>query len=305
MYLSVRKPEGSIRSKLKQVDWIGNIIAVVGTGLAIIGLTWGGIRYSWESAQVLAPLLIGLVLLVVFGIYEAKVPSRPTIPLDVIGNRTSLSGLLTTAAHGIVSISMIYYLPVFFQACFGASPIRSAVDFLPGALITAPFAFFAGAIITIVGKYRVVNWVGWVMIIIGYGLYSTVREDSVVAKWVGYQIIAAIGSGMIFSSPVFPLLAPLPNNRAASALALFSFTRAFSQTWGITICSTILQNQLQKNLPAEFVAQFPAGFEIAFAAIPAIQRLEQPLRKEVQAAFASSMAVIWQTMIGIAGLGFC
>jgi hypothetical protein len=28
---------------------------------------------------------------------------------------------------------------------------------------------------------------------------------------------------------MFPLLAPLPNTRAASALALFSFTRAFSQ----------------------------------------------------------------------------
>jgi len=70
----------------------GNIIAIVGTGLAIIGLTWGGIRYSWASAQVLAPLIIGFSLLFVFALYEVKVPSRPTIPLDVVRNRTSLSG---------------------------------------------------------------------------------------------------------------------------------------------------------------------------------------------------------------------
>ncbi|KAJ7122881.1 iron permease [Mycena epipterygia] len=302
-YLSVRQPEGSVRSKLAQVDWIGNSIAIVGTGLAIIGMTWGGIRYSWGSAEVLAPLIIGFSLLFVFAVYETKVPSRPTIPLDVVGNRTSLSGLLTTAAHGIVSISMIYYLPVFFQACFGASPIRSAVDFLPGALITAPFAFVAGAVVTIVKKYRVVNWVGWCFIIIGFGLFSTIREDAVVGQWVGYQVVVSIGVGMIFSAPVFPLLAPLPNNRAASALALFSFTRAFFQTWGITISSTILQNMLEKKLPADFVAQFPPGFEIAYAAIPAIKLLEEPLRTQVQAAFSESMAVIWQVMIGIGGLG--
>lgn len=60
---------------------------------------------------------------------------------------------------------------------------------------------------------------------------------------------------------------------------------------------------LEKKLPADFVAQFPPGFEIAYAAIPAIKQLPQPLKQQVQAAFADSMAVIWQVMIGIAGLG--
>ncbi|KAJ6543871.1 iron permease [Mycena capillaripes] len=303
VFLSVRHPEGTIRSKLARVDWIGNAIVIVGTGLAIIGLTWGGIRYSWASIEVLAPLIIGLSLLVAFAVYEAKVPIRPTIPLDVIGNRTSLSGLLTTAAHGIASISIIYYLPVYFQACFGSSPIRSAVEMLPGALLIAPFALVAGLTVTVLKKYRAVNWTGWVITIVGFGLYSTLREDSTVGKWVGYQVVAAIGIGLLYSAPVFPLMAPLPNNRAASALALFSFTRSFFQTWGITISSTILQNMLEKKMPADFVSQFPSGSEIAFAAIPAIKQLEEPLRKQVQAAFAESMAVIWQVMIGVAGLG--
>ncbi|KAF7355665.1 MFS domain-containing protein [Mycena sanguinolenta] len=296
-FLSVRQPEGSVRSKLAKVDWIGNAIVVVGAGLAIIGMTWGGHPIFLDIPQ-------GFALLFVFGVYEAKIAERPTIPLDVIGQRTSLSALLSTAAHGIVSIAIAYYLPVFFQACFGASPLRSSVDFLPVTLITAPFAFFAGASISIIQKYRGVNVVGWAVTIVGIGLFSTLREDSSVGKWVGYQIIAAIGTGILYSAPAFPLLAPLPINRAASGLALFTFTRSFFQTWGITISSTILQNMLEKKLPADFVSQFPAGFEIAYAAIPAIKQLEEPLKKQVQAAFADSMAVIWQVMIGISGLGF-
>ncbi|KAJ7171237.1 iron permease [Mycena filopes] len=302
-YLSVNRPKGSVRSKLAEVDWVGNALVIVGTGLAIIGMTWGGIRYPWRSVEVLAPMVVGLSLLIAFGIYEAKIPARPTIPLDVIGNRTSLSALLSVAVHGITSITMIYYLPVFFQACFGASPIRSAVDFLPGTLITVPFALLAGVTIGLTKKYRPVNWAGWCITIVGYGLVSMLREDSSVGQWVGYQIVGAIGVGLIFSAPIFPLLAPLPNSRSASALAFYSFIRSFSQTWGMTISSTILQNTLKRKLPPAFVAQFPPGFEIAYAAIPVIRRLEPPLRNQVQAAFADSMAPIWQVMIGFAGLG--
>lgn len=106
-----------------------------------------------------------------------------------------------------------------------------------------------------------------------------------------------------FAGTVFPILAPLPVSRTAAALAFFAFMRAFAQTWGITISATILQNELKKKLPEAFLAQFPQGTEIAYAAIPQIGNLPEPLRSEVRAAFASSMAVIWKTMIGIAGLG--
>ncbi|KAJ7635129.1 major facilitator superfamily domain-containing protein [Roridomyces roridus] len=304
LFLLVRAPTGSVRRKIVKVDWIGSFIIFLGTAFAILGLTWAGIRYPWSSAQVLCPLIMGLFLLVAAGFYEANVPpTLPTIPPDIVGDWTSLLGLLTTAVHGITSISLIYYLPVFFQACFGASPIRSSVDFLPGSLITAPASLVAGIVISASGKYRPVNWIGWTAMIVGFGLVSTYSNDTPVAKWVGYQIVGAVGVGLIFVGPIFPILAPLPTHRAASANALFAFTRAFAQTWGITISSTILQNRLEKELPAAFVAQFSPGFEIAYAAIPAIRQLEGPLKTAVQAAFAKSMNVVWQTMVGISGLG--
>jgi hypothetical protein len=87
--------------------------------------------------------------------------------------------------------------PVFFQACFGASPLRSAVDYLPGSLVGPPFAFLAGAVITISRKYRPVNWVGWIVTIVAFGLFSTIREDSAVGEWVGYQVLGAAGLGVL------------------------------------------------------------------------------------------------------------
>ena len=106
-----------------------------------------------------------------------------------------------------------------------------------------------------------------------------------------------------FAATIFPVLAPLPVARTASALAFFAFVRAFAQTWGITVASTVLQNELKRTLPAAFLARFPGGLEIAFAAIPLIGGLDEPLRSEVRAAFADSMRVIWLVMVGISGAG--
>jgi len=70
----------------------GNLIVIAGTTLAIVGLTFGGAQFPWVSAQVLAPLIIGLALIGAFLLYEAKVPVEPTIPWEVVSNRTSLGG---------------------------------------------------------------------------------------------------------------------------------------------------------------------------------------------------------------------
>lgn len=65
----------------------------------------------------------------------------------------------------------------------------------------------------------------------------------------------------------------------------------------------MLQTQLKKRLPADFLTTVPGGVSLAFALIPAIPTLDEPLRSEVQDAFARSIAVIWQVMIGISGAG--
>ena len=68
------------------------MIIVAGTTLALIALTWGGIRFPWNNAHVLGPLIIGGILIASFFVYESFVPKEPTVPLDVIRNRSSLGG---------------------------------------------------------------------------------------------------------------------------------------------------------------------------------------------------------------------
>jgi hypothetical protein len=64
---------------------------------------------------------------------------------------------------------------------------------------------------------------------IGFGVLSLLRADSNDSQWIGYQILVGVGVGILYAAPVFPILAPTPVNKAASALAFFSFVRNFSQ----------------------------------------------------------------------------
>ncbi|KAI9056773.1 iron permease [Trametes sanguinea] len=303
IFLKVRTPGGTLREKLARIDWIGNFFIIVGTTLALIGLTWGGISFPWNSAHVLAPLVIGAVFMGVFFVFEFLVPKEPTLPLDIMANRTSLSGYIATFFHGIVSISIIYYLPVYFQACMAASPIHSSVNLFATALVCSPFSLFGGVLVKALNKYRPANYLGWALTIIGVGLLSLLKDDSSTAAWAGFQIIAAAGIGIIWACTIFPILAPLPVTRAASALAFYNFCRTFAQTWGVAISASILQNELKKRLPEAFVAQFPEGVEIAYAAIPVIRTLKEPLKTEVRVAFAESMSIVWKAMIGFSAAG--
>ncbi|KAJ7598401.1 iron permease, partial [Mycena floridula] len=270
-FLNVQHPAGSLKEKIIHVDWIGNAIVIVGTTLTYIGLAWGGFTYLWSSVKVLVPLVLGIILLVVFLLYEFKVPREPTMPYDIF-NRTTVSAFFATALHGITSISFAYYLPIYFQACFGNSPIRLSVNMLPTALVIAPFAIVCGVIVQVLNRYLPANLLGWTTTVIGFGLLILLKVNSSMASW-------------SWSSTIFPILAPLPVERTAAALDFFAFSRSFAQSFGITIASTILQNELTKNLPSDFVSRFPGGAQIVYAAIPLIKDIPEPMRSQVRVAF--------------------
>lgn len=196
------------------------------------------------------------------------------------------------------------YLPVYYQACKDASPIGSGVDLFGLAFTLLPVGAVSGLSVTKSGRYRPQLWFAWICLVVGAGLLSTLHFDSSRGASIGYQIILGFGIGTLMTSTFFPVLAPLPVTLNAPALAFFMFVRFFSQVWGVTIGGAVLQNELRKRLPGDFVSQFPGGTSIAYSIIPVIRTLDEPLKTNVRIAFAESLRVLWQVLIGVAGLAF-
>ncbi|KAL5513681.1 hypothetical protein ACEPAH_4080 [Sanghuangporus vaninii] len=303
IFVNLHVPRGSFRDKLFSLDWIGNLLVVGSTTAVILALTWGGIQFSWGSPRVLVPLIVGLVGLVAFVIYDAKVPRLPLVPFKVLASKEALSGYLQGFFTNFYMLGLFYYLPVYLQACRGVSPIRSGVLVLPTGIITMPAGIVAGLTVAKRGRYRVQLWIGWVLITVSAGLYCIMDADTSSAAVIGFQAVGAIGLGIALTCAVFPILAPIPLSLNPNALAFFMFMRFFSQTWGISVGGSILQNELKKRLPNEFISEFPEGTSVAFSIVPVIQGLEEPFRTQVRVAFADSLRVLWEVLIGIGALG--
>jgi hypothetical protein len=61
---------------LKEFDYIGTLLASLGLLLFLMGMSWGGGQYAWNSAHVIATIVVGFVLLVAFVLYEIYVPLK-------------------------------------------------------------------------------------------------------------------------------------------------------------------------------------------------------------------------------------
>ncbi|KAJ7183522.1 major facilitator superfamily domain-containing protein [Mycena filopes] len=303
LFLRLKTPPGTIREKLGRMDWIGNFLVIASSSAVIIALTWGGIQYPWSSPRVLVPLCLGVVGLGVFLLYEITFAKYPIVPYSLMSTATGLSGYIQTFIASVVMIASIYYMPVYFQACKGASPTASGVDVFGLGFVIAPSNIVAGLTISRTKHYRPQLWLSWCFVMISAGLLSTLQADSSRSRALGFEALMGVGIGILTTATYFPVLAPLPISENAHALAFFIFTRAFGQVWGVTIGATVLQNRLARNLPKSFDGMFPQGTQIAYAVIPLIPTLPDDVAEETRQAFGSALGVMWQVMIGIGALG--
>lgn len=199
---------------------------------------------------------------------------------------------------------VVFYLPVYFQGTMLSSPVRSSVQMFPVIFTVAPFTILCGISVARTGHYVVQNILGWIAVTIAAGLFSTLKFDSPQATWIGFQILMGVGTGILFAASQFAILAPLPVEKNANALAFFSFLRTFASTFGVTIGSTVLQNELVQKLPADASTLFSNAQQMTYAAIPEIVLLPQPLQEEVRSAFASSLSILWLVLVGVCAAGF-
>ena len=91
-----------------------------------------------------------------------------------------------------------YYLPIWFQAIKGVSPLASGIDTLPMILGNVLGVISAGALTTRFGYRMPFIFLSLIFMSIGAGLLTTLHVDSTPAHWIGYQILFGLGSGWGF-----------------------------------------------------------------------------------------------------------
>jgi len=301
---------GNYMMRLKQIDWLGNVVFVLSMVSVLIALSWAGSQYPWSSFRVLVPLVMGFAGFGIFVLYEAsKYCVSPTMPLHLFFNRTSGTAFALTFLHSLSAISVMYFLPVYFQGVLGVTPSRAGVELLPTILFMIPSAITAGGLISKVGRYRPIQHVGFALMVIGFGLLTMLKANATTAQWVGYQLTSAAGTGLVLPVLLPAVQASLTEEDTALSTSTWAFIRSFGLIWGATIPTAAFDNRYNSLLyritdPA-VAEQLANGKSYERATKSFVDSIKDPVtRAQVVSVYVDSIKTVWFVSMAFAALAF-
>lgn len=297
-FLDLKTPKTPILQGLKAIDWLGSLLIVGGVLMFLFGMEYGGLTYPWDSATVLCLIIFGVLTVGLFVVNEKYVAKYPVMPLRIFKYRSNVASLGVCFVHGFVFIASSYYLPLYFQAVRGLTPILSGVYILPSALSLSFASIATGIFIRKTGLYLPPIWFGLFFMTLGMGLFINYDATSGLAKIIVFQIILGIGVGPNFQAPLISLQTQVKPRDIATATATFGFVRQLATSISVVIGGVVYQNEVEKRAATLIAALGAATADElleggAGANVDVIDALPSGERTVARVVFADSLQPMW------------
>lgn len=304
-----KREEKHWRVAVAQVDYLGAVLFMGSVTSLLLGLVMGGVVYPWGSANVIMPIVIGIVGWAAFHTYEAtRFCRNPMVPPRLFLNRTSAAGFFLAFDAALLLYYIVWFLPIYFQGVRGDTPLQSGVHQLPFNIVLIPAAMIGGGMVTKLGKYLPFQYIAFAMMAIGAGLFTLLDAGSSTAAWACFQIIASIGMGMATTTILPAIQASLTDADVASMTSMYAFLRSFGGIWGVTIPSVLFNGQVNRFLSrisdTAIRQQLADGNAYGFASTGNARTLPPDVRDEVLGVYTDSLKTVWQVAIAFSMVGF-
>jgi len=290
-------------SGLRIIDWPGLATFILGVGCIILAIQWGGTSYSWNSAAIIAPLIIGAVLCIAFFMYEYLLgPGRyvarlfpnqvPMIPSTLFRKKDTALLMIINFSAGISLVSAFYFISYYWQLAEGYSPSKAGVQLLyytPGLGIGVYMAmklcnhwprqtFFPllwGSVVEAIG-----------LSLLTYSV--SIRHQTLVKVFLA---VSGAGTGLRFM-PVVLHAAGTWSKRISSIQSLLSFMLPLGETIGISMMGAVFSNKFGLSLSA--ISRNSPGLGLSASGLPSFDDLNAlPADAKLDVQEAAARAVMW------------
>ncbi|OJJ43101.1 hypothetical protein ASPZODRAFT_74978 [Penicilliopsis zonata CBS 506.65] len=221
---------------IKRIDFLGGFLSISGMILFMAGMQWGGYQYSWKTAHVLVPLILGFVLLVAFGFWEVYGTKYPIFPSRLKQEARTLGmTLIITFISGANFFSVIMFWPTESFNVYGHAPAAVGLRSLPigfGILIGACIVLCLLSLLR--GRNKELLIISSVLMTAGCGAMSIARTDNLHQLW-GILIVAGLGIGGIVVPASIITTIVCPDDLIATMSALTLSIRVIGGSIGYTI----------------------------------------------------------------------
>jgi MFS family permease len=243
-----------------RIDWWGNITFAVGLSAVLIAVTYGiqpyhGATMGWTNPEVLAGLIGGVALLVVFCFIETRI-AEPMFQLSLFRIRAftfgNLAGLLVSIARGGFQFILIIWLQGIWLPLHGynysETPLWAGIFLLPltaGFLVSGPVSgylsdrFGSRGIATSGMAVFAGSFIGLLLLPVNF------------PYWAFALLIAAngIGSGMFASPNSSSIMGSVPARQRGAASGMRSTFQNSGTALSIGVVFSLMVAGLSSTLP--------------------------------------------------------
>ena len=261
-YKSLREIATTRRAR---IDWVGNIMFVLGLGALLVAIThgiqpYGGHATGWTNPWIIGGLIGGIVMLIAFGIFETKI-AEPMFQMSLFKIRAFAAGnaasLLGSIARGGLQFMLVIWLAGIWLPQhgydFAVTPLWAGIYMLP---LTAGFLIAGPISGTLSDRYgqRLFATSGLLLAALCFVGLMLLPVDF--SYWVFALLIFGngIGSGLFASPNTSAIMSAVPARHRGSASGMRSTFQNSGMALSIGIFFSLMIAGLASTLPKTLTA---------------------------------------------------
>ncbi|MFF0478791.1 MFS transporter [Streptomyces sp. NPDC004284] len=254
------------RGPNNRLDAPGTLLASLG----ILGFVYGLIRANgdegWGAPLVVGPMVAGVVLLVLFVLFEQR-SSAPMLPMRMFRNRAfsavNAGGLLQ--AFGMYGV--VFLITQFMQNIQHMSPTEAGVRMLPWTAMPLLIAPVAGILSDKIGG-RPVAVFGLALLAAGFAYWALVMgpDSSYVEQLPGY-LLGGVGVACFFAPLINLTMSSVDESEQGIASGSTSAMRELGAAFGIAVLTSVFTHNGGYASGQDFVDGFVPALWVGAAAM--------------------------------------
>ena len=292
-----------------KLDYRGTVLVSAGMGLLVLGLqqssTWG-----WSSIATWACIAAGLVLGVVFVLWELRIAS-PLLDLRIFRDRGFAVENVVLATMSIVFVPFFFFASVYAQAALGENASNAGfyiMYFFLGFVITAQIG---GRVLDKRGARPSVI-LGCALSAVGFYLLAGKLTDLSFSAQIPYLMLAGGGVGLILGPSSTDALNRAPSSSYSEVTGITQTSRNFGASLGLAVLGAILISRIETNVTAALVKTGMPAEEARRTATElgsgggggAPRGTPAAVIEDIQVAFASSIQTVFYVMAAVMAATF-
>ena len=188
-----------ISQKLRGLDGLGFLLFAGSVIMLLLALQWGGTTYAWGSSEVIGLFVGAGVLMPLFVAQQLRLKDSALIPPNIFANRNFALIFASALFSSGPFQTVVYWLPIWFQAVLGVSPTGSGVRYLPTVISDVLTSFIGSGLAQKFGYFNPFLLFGFASLSIGCGLLTAIYPAISDGHWIGFQILCGIGYSLVLT----------------------------------------------------------------------------------------------------------